>query len=234
MAFGKLTVDELKAMGLDPEQIKAIKEKMDGIDTTKLSKLDKVDGMETTLNEIKDGLAALTQKVASTPPAKKGEEEPVVKSEEEELDFVLDPAKATATLVGRTMGPVVNAVVSMRADSNYRDFKASNPRGFGKFEKEIKDMWDKQNVAAKGGEKGSELIENIYKIVIANHIDEIQKEPKTFFIESGGGAVNTNKDNSELPAEQQLTPDELKAAKDWGLTPQDYLTEKKKGVVSYA
>lgn len=231
MAFGqKVTVEDLVALGLDPAQIKAIKDKIDGIDPTKLSKLDKVDGLETSLNDIKAGLADLTQKFSSvTPPAKGAKEE--VTPTEEEPDFILDPAKATQQVVAKSMSPIVTTVAEMRASTNYDRFKMTNPKGFAKLEPKIKEIWDKQNL---GNRQNPELIENIYKIVLADNIDQIMKEPETFFIETSRSSSTAPPDTTKKKAEEVLSKDELEAAKSWGLSPDEYLEEKNKGAVNYA
>lgn len=226
MAWGnKLTKEDLKEAGLDVDAMNAQLEKLKEVDALKTS----VEGVTTklsALDAIQQSLTALEGKLVVKPKESNNDgnqNQNQNDNKEDELDWITDPAKATQATVNKQMAPVISAVSNVYAEMTYSNFRNSNPRGFLKYEKEIKEMWDKQT------QKSPALLENIYKIVIANHIDDIQKEPTTFFVESGGSGKPITTNSGDKKPEELLSKTELEECAKWGISPKDYLEEKTKG-----
>jgi hypothetical protein len=167
---------------------------------------------------MKTQLTNLAAKLQGTPKL-----EPSTSNVEESPDWILDPEGATKKEINKSIGGIAVTMATMRAENNYNNFKASGARAFSKYEKDIKEMWDKQPLTNR---QDPELIKNIYKIIIADHVDEIAKQGETFFVEpqtSGNGHSNTE---VKKKPEDVLSKDELELAKKWGISPEDYLKEK--------
>lgn len=231
MAWGdprKLTKEELKEAGLDADVITTKLASLDGLDDRiKNAAVEANKGTAATLEELKTQLGQLASKFTAAPP-KAGDNGGGGgngnNNDEEEIDWVLDPQKAAEKLVNSKVGGVAQLAAQMRSDMNYTSFKSTNPRGFSEYEKEIKEMWDKEPLTAKLNPK---MIENIYKIVIAGHMEEIVKKGETFFLEpSTNGGGQGRSDRAPRKAEEILTKDELELATKWGVTPDEYLKEK--------
>ncbi len=241
MAWGdkRLTKEELKEAGLDPEMVTGMKTVLDGMDDkikNAVTEANKANAA--TLDELKAGLSVIATKLGSSSNSNSNNQNQNNNSNnnndgnqniEEPADWLLDPEKAATALVNKSVGGVAVLAANMRSDMNYTTFKSTGARGFVKFEKEIKEMYDKEPLANRCNPK---LIENIYKIVIAEHIDEIAKTGETFFLESSVGGVRGSTDQPKKKAEEILNKDELEIAAKWGITPEDYLKEREglKGV----
>jgi hypothetical protein len=226
MAFGKPTKEDMKELGLDPDVLTSLKTSVDGVEDKIKNAVKEANTVTTSsIEELKNTLSAIQNKLSTlgTSRGEEGNRGNKGEHQEEEVDWLLDPEKAARKLVNDSIGGVAVATASMRADMNYVNFKGTNPRAFAKYETEIKEIWDKEPLTTKQNPK---LIENIYKIVIANHIDEIAKAGETFFLEpSSGGKPHTNEGPKKKP-EELLSADELDLAKKWGVTPEEYLKEK--------
>jgi hypothetical protein len=246
MAWGSRapSKDELKEAGLDVDAFTAAIEKTKKIDelvTSFASLKESVDGF----TALKDSLAGLENKLKELKPPtnngggggnNSGGDGSDGRSKEEELDWVLEPEKATQATISKLMTPIITATADMKAQMFYDRFAATRPKGFTKYETEIKELWDKQPLAAK---QNPEVIQNCYKVVIAGHIDEIQKGGESFFIESSsgsssGGATGAGQQSGKK-AEDILNKDQLELCAKWGVTPEDYLKELQAGgVTTYA
>lgn len=243
MAWNKVTADELKEAGLDVEAFKASMTKQTEMDNTIKEIKASVDG----LSAVKDTLAALENKLKEfKPPATAGAAGGGAAggsgssggsggaggasggSNEPELDWIMEPEKATTATIHKTMAPLLATTANMQASLNWSNFAGRGLKGFRKYETEIKELWDKQSLAAK---QNPEVLENCYKIIMANHIDEIQKGGETFFVESTGGAGNTPPGSSTTgkKAVDVLNKDQLDLCAKWGVDPEDYLKELQAG-----
>lgn len=229
MAWGdqrKLEIKDLTDLGLDPEAIKKTHEAVAGLD-------DKIKNAVTEANKANgEGLSALKlqlEDIASKLQTKPNNNDDGKggggNDDGEQVDWMLDPEKAANKLVNDKVGNVVQIAASMRADMNYNNYKSSHekPHVFAKFEKEIKEMWEKEPLVNKQHPK---LIENIYKIVVANHIDEVAKMGEEFFLPSEGGGKPHGDNKPTKKPEELLSKDELELAAKWGVTPEEYLKEK--------
>ena len=221
MTWGEMKLEDFKKAGLDPEVLSKTAEAVAGLDdkiknavteaTKNMASSASIDVMKTQLTN----LAAKLQ--GTTKP------EPSTSNVEESPDWILDPEGATKKEINKSIGGIAVTMATMRAENNYNNFKASGARAFSKYEKDIKEMWDKQPLTNR---QDPELIKNIYKIIIADHVDEIAKQGETFFVEpqtSGNGHSNTE---VKKKPEDVLSKDELELAKKWGISPEDYLKEK--------
>lgn len=231
MAWNKVTKDELKEAGLDVDAF-----------TTASEKIKKIDEMETTLKgvkesvdsfaAIKDQLAGLENKLKEFKPSagagandnnNASTDSTAGGGEEAQLDWVLEPEKATTTTINKIIGPIAAATADVRAQMIYQNFANSNPKGFRKYEKDIKEMWDKQPLASR---QNPDLIKNCYKIVMADHLDEISKGGESFFVEAGGSNISGGGvGESKKKAVDILTKDQLDLCKKWDVDPEDYLKE---------
>lgn len=227
MAWGdqrKLEIKDLTDLGLDPEAIKKTNETVAGLDEkikNAVAEANKANGEG--LSALKTQLEEIASKLQVKPSNDDGKGGGG--GGEEEVDWMLDPEKAANKLVDGKVGNVLQIAASMRADMNYNNYKSTHdkPHVFAKFEKEIKEMWEKEPLVSKQHPK---LIENIYKIVVANHIDEVAKMGEEFFLPSdSGGKPHDNGKPAKKP-EELLSKDELALAEKWGVTPEEYLKEK--------
>jgi hypothetical protein len=240
MAWNKPSANDLKEAGLDPEAFKAA-----------MMKLEKFDEMATGLTKLKesvDGFASLKDTLASLENKLK-EIKPVAASgggsgngdgnagggsgsgegnKEEDLDWMLEPEKATQATISKMVAPVIAATADMRARMHYTTFESQNKRGFRKFKTEIDELYNKQSINAK---QSPELIENCYKIIMANHIDEISKGGESFFIEPGGSSSGAGGGTGDpkKKAVEVLSKDALELCAKWGVDPEEYLKEQQAG-----
>ena len=242
MAWNKVTAEELKELGLDPEVFKKLAEKNTALET---QLVDMKKSQDDTFNGIKNSITAMENSLKSFKPAAAtggnggntggnaggsggnnsgGEGSGDAGDKAEELDFLMEPEKSTRSVVNKAVTPLLAATAEMRADMIYNRFANQNLKGFRKFEKEIKELWDKQNVVSR---QNPELLENCYKIVIANHVDEIQKGGESFFIESGSASnlPGTMADGTKKKAVDVLNKDQLEQCQKWGIDPEEYLKE---------
>jgi hypothetical protein len=230
----RLTKEELKEAGLDTEVVAGMKTTLDGMDDKIKNAVTEANKINTaTLEELKNSMATLAGKFAAA--GNKGndnkgnDDKGNDDNQDEAPDWLMDPEKAANALVDKKVGGVAVLAANMRADMNYATFKSTSPRGFLKFENDIREMWSKESLASRCNPK---LIENIYKIVIADHVDEIAKTGETFFLEPPSSGTRGSTDQPKKKAEEILTKDELDLAAKWGVTPEDYLKEREgiKGV----
>src|SRR5467141_2704663 len=236
MAWNKVTKEELKEAGLDVDAFTVAMgktAKIDELEMTLKAVKESVDGFSV----IKDSLASLENKLKELKPSTSGgsgggngnnnqgnNEGNNEGNSTEELDWVLEPEKATQATISKMVTPLVNATADMRAHMHYTGFAATNPKGFRKYGKEIKELWDKQPLVAK---QNPEVIANCYKVVIANHIDEISKGGESFFVETGGSssAAGGGSGEPKKKAVDVLNKDQLDLCTKWGVDPEDYLKE---------
>jgi hypothetical protein len=107
-----------------------------------MGKVSKIDGLETAIGEVKknlEGLDAIKQSLTALEtklneprvtssngnPSGNANNNPNIgggTSAEPDLDWVLEPAKATESTVSRLVGPLINATAEMRAQMNYNNF----------------------------------------------------------------------------------------------------------------
>lgn len=225
----KLEIKDLTDLGLDPEAIKKTHEAVAGIDDKiKNAVTEATKGHGESLSALKTQLETIASKLQNPPKTREENNNDDGKgggSGEEEVDWMLDPEKAANQLVDKKVGNVVQIAASMRADMNYNTYKSTHekPHIFAKYEKEIKEMWDKEPLVNK---QHPSLIANIYKIVIANHIDEVAKMGEEFFLPSDSSGRPHGDNKTTRKPEEILTKDELELAAKWGVTPEEYLKEK--------
>ena len=216
-----MKLEDFKKAGLDPEVLSKTAEAVAGLDDkikNAVTEATKNMASSASIDEMKTQLTNLAAKFQGTT-----KPEPSTSNVEESPDWILDPEGATKKEINKSIGGIAVTMATMRAENNYNNFKASGARAFSKYEKDIKEMWDKQPLTNR---QDPELIKNIYKIIIADHVDEIAKQGETFFVEpqtSGNGHSNTE---IKKKPEDVLSKDELELAKKWGISPEDYLKEK--------
>jgi hypothetical protein len=149
------------------------------------------------------------------------------------VSFMEDPSGNIKKIVQASIAGTQLHTLGVAADMAYQNAKNTLPH-FALFEDEIKKEWDKYQIVQKG--KPNELIENIYYLVKGRHADEIatdtaKKEGKYNIIQAGGTTVIRKDNSSTGKPEDSLTPEELKIATKWGMTPEDYA--KSKGGLKY-
>lgn len=220
----KLEIKDLIDLGIDPEAIKKTAEAVTGLDdkiknaVTEATK-DHGTGLEVLRTQLAEIASKLQVKPTTTIDDGKGG------NHEEEVDWMLEPEKAANQLMDKKVGNVLQIAATMRADMNYNNYKSAHdkPHIFAKYEKEIKEMWDKESLVSK---QHPMLIQNIYKIVVANHIDEVAKMGEEFFLPSDSGGKPHTNDGPKKKPEELLSKDELELAAKWGVTAEEYLKEK--------
>lgn len=241
MGWNKVTKEELKEAGLDVEAFQAaltnankvgdIESKITDL-TTKIEGLAAIktslDGLENKLKDLgkTNGGNANSNSSASNSGGDNGS------ANQETLDWVLEPEKATKATILETIGPMANSVAEMRVNFNVASFKATNPKGFAKYEAEIMERFNKEPLQNR---MHPDLIKNCYKVVIADHMDEITKGGESFFLETGGSTNGGTGGAPKKKAIDVLSKDELEQCTKWGVDPEEYLKEKQAGgVTSYA
>lgn len=236
MAWGKMEKEDLKNLGLDPDAIKLMSDKL----TTAASKTDvdelknSVAQTQNTLKELENTLKALaTSRTTDGGGERKEEPKPTTGPQPLQIDpleFMEDPQASVRKLVNEQIAPVTLHTLNVAADMAYNMAKQQLPY-FDKFEKEIKDIWDKYGPAQKG--KPGELIENIYNLVKGRHMDEImtdtaKKEGRYNLVQSGGTSVTGRPGGDGKPSnpEDLLTDKEKEVAARFGLTPKEWAEQK--------
>lgn len=229
MSWNKVTKEDLKEVGLDPDEIKsALAAVKDGSATKE--DLGKVNEALTALGET---LKSLETKLTVVP-ENKTEDKTENKTEEgtvDPLDFMNDPAKHVKELVSKDMAKLQLQNIKIYSDQAYQNAKNDSETYpyFRRFETEIKKKWDEYPLQFKG--QPIDLITNMYKIVVADHLEEIKTETAkgkgTFnVIQSGGGTSGGHGKTEEVKPEDSLTEEELKAAKNFNMTPKEYAEQK--------
>lgn len=216
MAFmGKeVTKEDLIKLGLDPEKI-ITKEQLDA----------KFTEVSTNINKsISDSFAALEAKLPKQVEPKNDKTVTEV-TEVDPVEFMTDPVTHTKKAVADAVAPLQLQNLQLAANIAYRDAQTKLP-GFSIFESEIKEEWDKYPPQFKVNPDA--LIKNIYDMVRGRHQEEVltdtnKKEGKYNLVQAGGTTrVNNNGNTSVAKPEDSLTVEQLKAAKSFGMTPEEY------------
>lgn len=239
MAWGELKKEDLIKMGVDPDQLKTISDKV----ATAASKDDITELKNTltttqnTLKELENSLRTLNERR----PANDGGDNGGGKKDEppqhrgpvniDPLEFMEDPAGSVRKIMSEGLAPVTLHTLNVAADMAYNMARQRLPH-FEKFEPEIKELWNTYGPAQKG--KPDELITNLYNLVRGRHMDEIltdsnKKEGKYNLVQSGGTSVMSRAGGSggpEAKPEDSLTPKELEVAARFGLTPKEWAEQK--------
>jgi len=241
MAFlNKVTAEDLKTAGFDPEaitaSIKAVQDgsasKQDIVDVTKLMMDLKTsfEGYQTQMNTTLDEMKAKKNgNNNDNNNNNNNNNEEVI----DPLDFMTDPAGNVKKAVAKELGTLQLQSIKLYSDMAYDNARRDmdNFPLFNRFKKEIDVEWEKYPLQYKNNP--SVLIANIYKIAVANHLDELTTEASknkgVYNLGSSGasGGGNPNKrEDTPKPAIEQLTEAELKVARNMELTPEEYLKEK--------
>ena len=241
-AWGKVTPEELKEAGLDPDRIKNLEGKLDGV-----ASKEELKTVTDSLASIKDSLVALTSRTQLDSTERQNTdgnnnnggnnnrqtEPPPDPFNIDPVSFMEDPSGNIKKIVQASIAGTQLHTLGVAADMAYQNAKNTLPH-FALFEEEIKKEWDKYQIVQKG--KPNELIENIYYLVKGRHADEIatdtaKREGKYNIIQAGGTTVIRKDSNTQGKPEDNLTPQELQIAAKWGMTPEDYA--KSKGGLKY-
>jgi len=231
--LGKMTVEDLKALGLDPADIQAIKAGQ--LSEARIKELISESVGTTIADQVKNGFAELEKKLVAKPVENKPNDPPNDDSGDKLAEFMADPIAAVRKQVIEGTQDVRAHSMQMAADLAYDNARRSLPHfSIPAVADEIKAEWDKYPIQVKGNPQV--LIKNIYDMVIGRHLDEIRmdsdkKDGKYNIFQSGGSTrVNGDLTPSKKP-EDSLTQKELAAAKAFGISPEEYA--KTKGDMSY-
>lgn len=226
--FNKMTAEDLKALGFDPAEIKAIK---DGIvPESKIQELIN-NSNQSVMDAMKSQFAELESKLTGPKKQESSNEKPELDSTE----FFVDPVTNIKKMIQDGTADVRAHSLQMAADMAYADAQRSFPHfKLQAIADEIKIEWDKYPIQFKG--QPQLLIRNIYDMVVGRHLDEIRvdtdkREGKYNIFASGGPNRISNDNNPNKKPEDLLTPEELKAAKSFDMTPEEYA--KNKGGMKY-
>ena len=236
MAFGKVTVEDLKNAGLDPEELKtSIAAIKDGSatkeDLTKVNEALTV--MQTGFTDFTTKFNEFMERVGKSaePKPNGGEGDPKPDGNIDPIEFMSDPTKGVKAIVGKE-----TEILRLQNLKLYSDMAYDNARRntvdfplFDRFKADIDKQWDAVDIRFKT--TPAKLIENIYKIVVADHLSELTTEALKnngrFNVVAGGGGGNGKPSNTPTKtAAEQLTAEELKVAANMKMTPEEYLKEK--------
>ena len=149
MAWNGLTKEELIKAGLDPDEIGKLKTSVDGLDSKIKSAVEEANKVNvTTLTGIQETLQALQAKLSGSVKQEQASNDDT-RNTDETTDWLMEPEKAATKLIDSKVSGVAVLAANMRSDMNYSNFKSTGPRGFSKFEKEIKEMYDKEPLATR-------------------------------------------------------------------------------------
>lgn len=235
MAWGDIKKEDLVKLGLDPDQVKAMSDKLEKAATA--DDVNEIKGAvattQNTLRELQNTLQTLAAK--GNDPANNGRQ-PVERQEQpnqpqpaqiDPMEWMENPTSAVRKIMSEGLTPITLHTLNVAAEMSYNMARQRLPY-FERFESEIKELWQKYTPAQKG--KPDELIENLYNLVRGRHLDEImtdtnKKEGKYNLVQSGGTSVVASPGSSKKP-EDDLTPKELEVAARFGLTPEEWAKQK--------
>jgi len=231
--FGKTTKEDLIALGLDPD--KTVKK--EDLDTFKA-------GITTDVTtSIQNSIAALEAKLTDAlatrqapPPENKPESKPNEPQQVDSMMFLEDPMKHVNDAVNKTAAQLLAVNMRQAAEMAYETLSSQLP---GFKNDVLKAEIDKEWAAYANGPiaKPKELLRNLHDMVIGRHTEEIQRdsakrEGKFNMVHSGGSRTMNQAEPPQAKPEDSLTDAELAAAKNFGMTPEEYA--KQKGGLSYA
>lgn len=240
MAWGDIKKEDLVKLGLDPDQVKAMSDKLEKAATT--DDVNEIKGAvattQNTLRELQNTLQTLAAKgnesgnEGKQPTERHGQPgmpEPV---KIDPLEFMEDPAANVRRILSEGLTPLTLHSLGLAADMAYNQARNRLPH-FEKFEPEIRELWNKYTPQQKG--KPDELIENLYNLVRGRHLDDIltdtnKKDGKYNLVQSGGTSV-VAAPGGNRKQEEDLTPKELEVAARFGMTPEEWV--KQKGGLKY-
>lgn len=235
MAFGKVTVEDLKNAGLDPEALNAsIQAIKDGSaskeDVTKVNEA--LTTMQTNFTDFTTKFNEFMEKATPKPSNNNGNDgDPKPDGTIDPIEFMSDPTKGVKAIVGKE-----TEILRLQNLKLYSDMAYDNARRntvdfplFDRFKADIDKQWDAVDIRFKT--TPAKLIENIYKIVVAEHLSELTTEALKnngrFNVVAGGGSGQGKQSNTPVKtAAEQLTAEELKVAANMKMTPEEYLKEK--------
>lgn len=227
--FNKMTAEDLKALGFDPQEIKDIKSGM--VSETKIQEL--INASQTSMMDaMKNQFAELETKLTN---GRKSEERREEKPELDSTEFFVDPVTNIKRLISEGTQDVRQHSMQMAADMAYSDAQRSLPHfKLQAIADEVKVEWDKYPIQYKTNP--SLLVRNIYDMVVGRHLDEIRmdsdkRDGRYNLFQSGGPNRVSNDTHTSQKPEDLLTPEELKAAKSFDMTPEEYA--KNKGGMKY-
>lgn len=202
-------------------------------------KLAKVDGLETSLNELKaksgtlDRMAVFLDEQEHIKATKKTEDEKKRRQEAEgdlEDEFLTDPAAATRKMLASQMNPLITAQVNTSAGIIMRDLFSGSPDEFEYAnDPTIKKEVEQRLMTLPLDQRANpESIRNCYYVVEGRHRQEI-KEGK---IKSSLSAAGSSGNGKGAPTARQdevviLSDAEKRAAKIFGMKDEDYGKSKK-------
>lgn len=230
--LGKMTVEDLKGLGLDPEDIKNIKAGL--VSEDKIKSLI-AESNTSIVEQMKNSFTELEKKLSKTPEKNTETREEENTDGDKLAEFMADPLAAMDKRINERTQDVRAHSMQMAADLAYDNARRSLPHfSIQAIADEVKTEWDKYPIQVKTNPQL--LIQNIYNMVIGRHLDEIRldsdkKDGKYNLFQTGGISRAPGDLTPPIKPEDKLTPKELAAAKNFGLTAEEYA--KTKGEMSF-
>jgi hypothetical protein len=236
--LGKMTVEDLKALGLDPADITAIKSGL--VSEDKIKQLI-AESNTNTMAEMQKMFTDLETKLRPQSGNKDGNNNNNGDdinngnngggdNTNDLTDYMADPIAATKKLIADGTKNIAAHSMQIAADMAYENAARSLPHfKIQAIADEVKTEWDKYPIQVKGNP--AVLIRNIYDMVVGRHLEEIRidtdkKDGKYNLFQSGGANRVTDNSIPSKKPEDLLTPEEEKAAAAFGLTKEDYAKQK--------
>lgn len=246
MAFGKISKQDLIDAGLDPDKLAEFQAK--GVTKDELATLGTT--IETNVTaKIQEMFSGLEAKLTARPNAESErrtdtnadgtpKEKPKGILDFDPLDFNMNPAEHLSKITNVLLMDSRIQNMDIRRDNAY-DRAQNNLPGFKNetIKAEIDTEWAKytSQVLVNGSSDPGIVIKKVHDSVMGAHFNEIQtdsakKEGKFNLVQTGGSNRSDNNNsglNNKKTPEELLTPDELKNATSFGMTPQEWLDQKK-------
>lgn len=236
MAFGreKITKEDLKELGLDPELLQTLKDK--GVTKDELTTL-KTELLTSVTDQIKAGFTELEGKLkpavnTNTNTNTNKEEEP-----DDQTRFLTDPAKFVKDEVNNLRGQAAVEIMKTRRDIALQNAQ-NNLKGFkndtlkAEIMKELDEKYDAMKMARFGSDPIT-LIQQVHDMILGRHHDEIiqdtnKREGKYNLVHSGSSSnSNTNSALNSIGGKRQLSAEEKEMAKKYKMTEDEWLQQEK-------
>lgn len=222
----------------ESEEDKKKREQQDLEMTNTLKKVDKIDGLESSINELKSKAGVLDRmdsflkeqeeakrrREAEERARKAGEKKETEDKELEELALT-DPIKAAEIIAARKTDPIIAATIDLQSKTLRREIFDSPDYEYyqGDFKVKVDKLIDDLQLQHRANPVA---IANCYKVVLADHMKDIRDgKLKSRFasVSSSSSSTTSSKDKDEIV----LTDEEKRAARVFGIKDEDYAAMKK-------
>jgi phage I-like protein len=215
---------------LKPSDVKAKLDSIDELKKNQEAQSEKLKSLDTITGWIQKQEAKENQVAREKQEA---DRKKVKEDEAEELDWALDPEKATKTLLANTLNETLRPMQLSILNTNAKNLAAErfSDQAFEYYsDPTFKSEVDKLISGLPPASKGNmEAIENCYHVVYGRKAADIKEgKIKSRFASTSSSGNGTGAPSSKSEEVMTLTEDQKKAAKMFGMSEKDYATGFKK------